>query len=55
MVSRFLTFFKSGIWEIQFKNLSPLKAFTIKYLRIILLAARGFMRDHCQKTASVLT
>jgi membrane protein len=55
MVSRFLTFFKTGIWEIQLKDLSPIQAFAVKYLRIILLAARGFMRDHCQKTASVLT
>ncbi len=55
MVSRFLTFFKTGIWEIQLKDLSPLQAFPIKYLRVILLALRGFMRDRCQKTASVLT
>jgi membrane protein len=55
MVSRFLTFFKTGIWEIQLKNLSPIEAFSIKYLRIILLASRGFVRDNCQKTASVLT
>ncbi len=55
MVSRLLTFFKTGIWEIQLKNLSPIEAFSIKYLRIILLASRGFMRDNCQKTASVLT
>ena len=32
-----------------------MKAFVIRYLRIILLASRGFMRDNCQKTASVLT
>ncbi len=55
MVSRFLTFFKAGIWEIQLRNLSPIEAFFVKYLRIILLASRGFMRDNCQKTASVLT
>jgi membrane protein len=55
MVSRLLTFFKTGIWEIQLKTLSPIEAFSIKYLRIILLASRGFMRDNCQKTASVLT
>jgi len=55
MVSRFLAFFKNDIWEIQLKNLSPLKAFSVKYLRIILLASRGFARDNCQKTASVLT
>jgi membrane protein len=55
MVSRFLAFFKTGIWEIQLKNLSPIEALSIKYLRIILLASRGFLRDNCQKTASVLT
>ena len=55
MVSRILHFFKTGIWEIQFKDLPPVEAFFIKYLRIILLASRGFMRDQCQKTASVLT
>jgi len=55
MVSRILYFFKTGIWEIRLKDLSPIEAFFIKYLRIILLASRGFMRDGCQKTASVLT
>jgi len=55
MVSRILYFFKTGIWEIRLKELSPIEAFFIKYLRIILLASRGFIRDHCQKTASVLT
>jgi len=55
MISRFLTFFKTGIWEIQLRDLSAIEAFFIKYLRIILLASRGFVRDNCQKTASVLT
>jgi membrane protein len=55
MISRILYFFKTGIWEIRLKDLSQLKAFFIKYLRLILLASRGFIRDHCQKTASVLT
>ncbi len=55
MLSRFLTFFKTGIWEIQLKNLSKIEALSVKYLRIILLAIRGFFRDHCQRTASVLT
>jgi membrane protein len=55
MVSRILYFFRTGIWEIRLKDLPLIKAFSIKYLRIILLASRGFMRDRCQKTASVLT
>ncbi len=55
MVSRIIDFFKTGIWEIRLKNLPPIQAFLMRYLRIILLASRGFMRDNCQKTASVLT
>jgi membrane protein len=55
MVSRILNFFKTGVWETRLKNLSLIEAVFLKYLRIILLALRGFMRDHCQKTASVLT
>ncbi len=55
MLSRILHFFKTGIWEIRSKDLPPVEASFIKYLRIILLAVRGFMRDNCQKTASVLT
>ena len=55
MISRIILFFNTGIWEIRLKDLSPLKTFFIKYLRIILLASRGFIRDDCQKTASVLT
>ena len=55
MISRIIHFIQTGIWEIRLKDLSPLKAFFIRYLRIILLASRGFLKDHCQKTASVLT
>ena len=55
MVSRIIYFFRIEIWEIRLKNLHPMKALVIKYLRIILLASRGFIRDNCQKTASVLT
>jgi len=55
MISRITNFLKTGIWETQLKDLSPIEAFFIKYLRIILLASRGFIRDNCQKTASVLT
>jgi membrane protein len=55
VISRIIHFVKTGIWEIRLKDLSPIQAFLIKYLRVILLASRGFIRDHCQKTASVLT
>jgi len=55
MISQIVQFFNTGIWEIRLKNLHPIKALGIKYLRVILLASQGFLKDHCQKTASVLT
>jgi membrane protein len=55
MISQIVQFFNTGIWEIRLKELPPIKALGIRYLRVILLASRGFMRDGCQKTASVLT
>jgi membrane protein len=55
MISQVIHFINTDLWEIRLKNLSPPKAFFIKYLRIIILASRSFVKDHCQKTASVLT
>jgi membrane protein len=45
----------AGIWEIHLKNLPPAKALPVKILRVIILAARGFMKNDGQKKASVLT
>jgi len=55
MISRIVHFFEAGIWEIRLKDLPSIKASSVKVLRIILLASRRFVTDHCQKTASVLT
>ncbi|MBM4347615.1 MAG: YihY family inner membrane protein [Deltaproteobacteria bacterium] len=55
MLSRIIRFLNIGIWEIRLKELHPIRAFFMKSLRILLLGIRGFLRDHCQKTASVLT
>ena len=55
MISQIVQFFNTRIWEIRLKDLHPIKALGIRYLRVILLASRGFSNDHCQKTASVLT
>lgn len=55
MISKVIQFLQKGIWEIQLKELSPLKAIPLKYLRILLLAGLGFWKDHCQKNASMLT
>jgi membrane protein len=55
MISKILHFFNTGIWEIRLKNLHPIETLVIRYLRVIFLASRGFFKDHCQKTASMLT
>lgn len=55
MISKILYFFEKGIWEIRLKDLPPVKAFLIRYFRVVLLALYGFMRNGDQKTASVLT
>ena len=55
MISPIIHFMNTGIWGIRLKDISPIKAFFIRYLRVIILAYRGFLKDHCQKTASVLT
>lgn len=55
MISRIIHFINDGVWKISLKDLSPFQSFLIKCLRIFLLACRGFSKDHCYKTASVLT
>jgi membrane protein len=55
MISRIIHFFKTGIWEIRLKNLSPTKGFFIRYLRIFVLALQEFGKKGCQNTASALT
>jgi membrane protein len=55
MLKRILHFLNVGIWEIHLKHLPPVKALPIKILRVVILSARGFMKNACQKKASVLT
>ncbi len=55
MLSQMIQFFNSGIWEIRLKDLHPIKALGVRYLRVFLLASQEFLRDRCHRTASVLT
>src|SRR3990172_3410491 len=55
MISRIIQFFTARIWEIRLEDLPLPLPSLLKYLRIILLASRGFLKDQCQKNASVLT
>ena len=50
-----LAFLNTGIWLLPEKGLSRSKAFSIKALKILLLAIRGYQRDQCAMKASALT
>lgn len=55
MVSAIIEFVRHGIWEIRLKDRSPVSAFLVKDLRVLILALRGFFRDMCLLRASALT
>jgi membrane protein len=48
-------FFSEGIWLINPDELPRIKALIIRYLKIIILATQGFIKDHCALRASALT
>ena len=50
-----LAFLNNGIWLLPEKGLSRSKAFSIRALKILLLAIRGYQRDQCAMKASALT
>jgi membrane protein len=55
MIARLKRFIQEDIWRIRTKGLPPLKAFGIRYLRILLAAAGAFQEHRCQLRASALT
>lgn len=54
-ISNAIHFITSGIWKTHSEELSRVKAFLVKHLKIFLLALRGFREDHLQLRASALT
>jgi membrane protein len=55
MISRVIRFFTSDIFSVRLKDLRPLHAFFVRYLRVFILAVQGFLRDDCTMRASALT
>jgi membrane protein len=53
--SRIINFINTDIWRVRKNDLSRMKYFFIKQLRILLLAIRGFGQDQCPLRASALT
>jgi membrane protein len=55
MYKKALHFLRNEVWRIRIRELSGVKLFLIRPLRILLLAFRGFAEDKCQLRASALT
>ena len=55
MIQEVTRFLNEGLWETRLRSLSPLKALGVRYLRVLILALRGFKQDECPRRASALT
>jgi len=55
MISRLVRFFTSDIFALRSKDLRPIPAIFVRYIRIIVLAVQGFLKDDCAMRASALT
>lgn len=55
IISKIVRFIKIELWRIKLSNVSGLKYFFIRQLRIVILAFKGFDEDKCTLRASALT
>jgi len=55
LMQRLITFFTKDIWRIRAGDLSKWRYTLLQYLRIFILAVRGFASDSCSLRASALT
>ncbi len=55
MVQKVKKFLTQDIWRIRLKDLPRSKSLLVNYLRVVILALRGFAEDKCQLRASALT
>ena len=54
-IARISRFLREGMWEATLKNLPDGQALPLRCLRVLILALQGFIKNNCQRTASVLT
>lgn len=54
-VSDLIRFFSTDIWKIRLKSIHGPKRFLIRYLRILLISSKEFIRDQCTLWSSSLT
>jgi membrane protein len=55
MLAKFLNFIKTDIWRMRLRDHSRGKSLFIWFLRIVILAVRGFNENKCKFRASALT
>ena len=55
MENNLINYLGTGIWRIRSRDLSPLKGFTLRHLRILALTARESVKDKCLLRATALT
>lgn len=55
ILKRIIHFFKVGIWEVDFKKISARQRFFYKFIKVIILAAKGVQEDKIALRASALT
>ena len=55
MKNKIIKFLKNDMWDIHKKSLPKNKYLTIRHLKIVIIAFRGFKEDKCATAASALT
>jgi membrane protein len=55
MLARFLNFIQTDIWRMRLRDHSRGKSLLIRFLRVVVLAIRGFNENKCKFRASALT
>ena len=55
MIGKIITFFTTDIWQVPLEGLSLIKAYSIRCLRIVMLAVRKYIQHDSSRTATVLT
>ena len=53
--TKVIHFVRTDIWRVRAKDLSRIRYFLVKQLRILILTVRGFGKDKCPLSASALT
>ncbi|MFO8052641.1 MAG: YihY/virulence factor BrkB family protein [Candidatus Omnitrophota bacterium] len=55
MLSKLIRFITYDVWRLRLRDLTKIKSFLVKQLRIVLLTFREFNKDRCQLQAAALT